>query len=472
MSARINANMVNAIKSTVRIISNYEIRDIFNPSELEIQGKNVGTGFFINDNGYILTCYHVVEDSIKLFVSLPDNGRNRYSARIVSLYPEIDLAIIKINDAANKQHLVLGKSDDLQIGNVTIAIGYPLGDETIKSTKGIISGVKDYLLQTDTTINEGNSGGPLLNDRYEVIGINSSKMTGNSVEGVGYSIPIDIFKMVMHRMVHNSPEPNMIFQPNFYCTFQTLERDTARLMSYEYSKNENSANSAIEGYMIINMFKNSPLALAIDPLELYDILTEFDGYVVDKYGDVKSDKYIGKINIVHFIKWYESDKLINIKYFSTRRQKVITTQIKFTNKYLYGVPEVFFPHKIEYINLNGIIICQLSLNHLIDMINKKTVNIRINNLAYMFPYILKGNREIPRIFIGKILPDSDFANNMNVENGECVIIDKANGEPVRTIGQFKQICSNLILSMDSKYYIHLEMLNRENITIPVETISK
>ena len=88
--------LVSAINSTVRITSSYDIRDKFNPAELDSQGKSIGSGFFIDAKGHILTCNHVVSHSIKIFINLPGNGKKSYRAQIISLYPELDIAIIKI----------------------------------------------------------------------------------------------------------------------------------------------------------------------------------------------------------------------------------------------------------------------------------------------------------------------------------------------------------------------------------------
>jgi S1-C subfamily serine protease len=455
-------NLNLATKATVRIISHYATKDIFNPSKIDHQGKSVGTGFFINEHGYILTCFHVIADFVKLFINIPDNGKKSYVGRLISIYPEMDIAVIRIDGYKNHHYLKFGSSDDLKMGTDTIAIGYPLADETIKTTKGIISGMRDHLLQTDTPINEGNSGGPLLNNRFEVIGINSSKMAGTHIEGVGYSIPIDIFKTLQHKMTQESDHMIIIYQPNFYTLFQNLEQDTNRLFCHKYYKN--NGLKPIEGYLITKMFKNSPLALAPDPLQIYDILMEFDNHQIDCYGDVIMEGSMSKINVTNFIKRYEVENDIPIKYFSSNRQQIISTTIRFENQYLYQIPEIFFPRPVNHIDVKGVVVCELTLNHISDIINER-YQLSLYNLAHMYRYTLKENREEPRIFISRVLPESNMANNRNIEKSEGVVISHVNGIVCQTVDMFKKVCDETQIILDGKRYIHLVMLNHENITM-------
>ena len=465
--------LVSAINSTVRITSSYDIRDKFNPAELDSQGKSIGSGFFIDDKGHILTCNHVVSHSIKIFINLPGNGKKSYRAQIISLYPELDIAIIKIHDYQNKYYINMGSSDECIMGSDTIAIGYPLGDDTVKTTKGTISGKKDYLIQTDTTVNPGNSGGPLLNNRYEVIGINSSKMTGHMTEGTGYIVPIDIFKTVMNQMMRyniNSNKPiaddqhneniTMIYKPNLYCKFQTLENETAKLMC----RGSNTKNKTpIEGYMLISCYKNSPLSTCEYPMCIHDILIEFDGKKLDCYGDIDTDCKLGNVDLESYVLRCNVNQNIKIKYFSCATYAIVDTTIKLKNEYLYQIPEIFYPQKISYIIINGVVICQLSIDHLYDIINDQ-YSTSTSCQASVYKYILSENREKPKIFISHILPNSSNVNNKNLENSKGCVIVTANGYKVSTICDFKTACS-LSIIIDGKKYVHMRMSNQELITM-------
>jgi putative serine protease PepD len=166
--------------------------------------KGTGSGFVLDDRGYILTYNHVVEQADSLEVTLTDKSKVR--AKLVGRDPSNDLAVIKIDVPKEKLFpLKLGNSDALQVGQMAIAIGNPFGlDRTV--TRGVVSSVGRMLrsdtgrqirgiIQTDAPINPGNSGGPLLNSRGEVIGINSAIYTpsGGSV-GIGFAIPVNTAK--------------------------------------------------------------------------------------------------------------------------------------------------------------------------------------------------------------------------------------------------------------------------------------
>ena len=168
-----------------------------------------GSGFIIDDQGRILTNNHVVRDAESIKVTLND-GRT-FKATVVGTDPATDVAVIKI-EGSKLPVLPLGDSDRLRIGDWAIAIGNPLGDLRGSVTVGIISaqgrsnlnifgGTPDYqdFIQTDASINFGNSGGPLCNIRGEAIGINTAINT--SGQGIGFAIPINLAKHVAEQLV-------------------------------------------------------------------------------------------------------------------------------------------------------------------------------------------------------------------------------------------------------------------------------
>lgn len=181
------------------------------------QGKGSGSGSVIDNQGHILTNYHVIEDAENLNVSL--GGDKTYPARVIGGDPDTDLAIIKIDPPKEGLTIVpLGDSDKLEVGQKVLAIGNPFGlDRTL--TTGVISGLQRPLrsvpvpgaptgrviegaIQTDASINPGNSGGPLLDKFGRMIGINSQILSrsGGSV-GVGFAIPVSIAKRVVPQLI-------------------------------------------------------------------------------------------------------------------------------------------------------------------------------------------------------------------------------------------------------------------------------
>jgi S1-C subfamily serine protease len=171
------------------------------------QGTATGSGFEINGEGIILTNWHVVENASKVLVSFGENSK-AVEAHVVGKDPSDDVAVLRIPTEGFTLHpLVLGDSSAVQVGEPVLAIGNPFGYSRTLTT-GVISGRQRQIqapngvtitnvLQTDTPINPGSSGGPLLNTRGQVIGINSQIVTsggsGGSV-GIAFAIPIDTAK--------------------------------------------------------------------------------------------------------------------------------------------------------------------------------------------------------------------------------------------------------------------------------------
>ena len=169
--------------------------------------NSLGSGVVVDRNGYILTNHHVVKDADNIFIGT--KGQAQVPARVVGTDPDTDLAVIQ---AAGKDLLPanLGHSSQLRVGDVALAIGNPFGvGKTV--TQGIISATGRHelglatfedFIQTDAAINQGNSGGALINARGEVIGINTAiiSSTGGS-HGIGFAIPIDLAKQVMEQII-------------------------------------------------------------------------------------------------------------------------------------------------------------------------------------------------------------------------------------------------------------------------------
>ncbi len=173
--------------------------------------QGAGSGFVVDDRGYILTNNHVVENADSLEVTLAD--KSKVAAKLIGRDPNNDLAVIRVSVPREKlTPLRLGDSAQLQVGQMAIAIGNPFGlDRTI--TRGVVSALGRSLkadtgrqirnvIQTDAAINPGNSGGPLLNSRGEVIGINTAIFTpsGGSV-GIGFAIPVNTAKKLLPQLI-------------------------------------------------------------------------------------------------------------------------------------------------------------------------------------------------------------------------------------------------------------------------------
>ena len=168
----------------------------------------LGSGVIISPDGYILTNNHVVDGATDVHVTLPD--RREFKAKVIGTDPKTDIAVVKI-DASNLPPITVGNSAKLQIGDDVLAIGNPYGvGQTV--TMGIVSatgraglGIEDYedFIQTDASINPGNSGGALVNDRGELVGINTAILAAGSGgnQGIGFAVPVNLARQVMDQIV-------------------------------------------------------------------------------------------------------------------------------------------------------------------------------------------------------------------------------------------------------------------------------
>ena len=168
--------------------------------------RSLGSGFFINKDGYIVTNNHVIEDADKIKVKLK-NGKE-YDAKIVGRDAKTEIALIKVDSRRDFPTVKLGDSDDLEIGEWVLAIGSPFGLEHtvtagIVSAKGRVigSGPYDDFIQTDASINPGNSGGPLINMKGKVVGINTAifSRSGGNI-GIGFAIPINLASGIIKQL--------------------------------------------------------------------------------------------------------------------------------------------------------------------------------------------------------------------------------------------------------------------------------
>ena len=249
-----------------------------------------GSGIIYSEYGYIITNYHVVEDAISSTsaqVTVTLSNQEEYIAEIIGTDSVTDLALLKI-DATGLTPATFGKSSDLQVGELAVAIGNPLGQEFAGSvTVGYISALnrtittdgRTYqLIQTDAAINPGNSGGALVNAKGEVIGINTVKVTDTTVEGLGFAIPSDDALKIIEELKLTGK----IVRP--YIGIYGIDMDEATA----------KRNNLVEGVYVYQVFSGSPAEAA--GISRGDIIVEFDGQQVktkQELNNAKNQKSIG-----------------------------------------------------------------------------------------------------------------------------------------------------------------------------------
>jgi len=272
----------------VNINSTSYARDFFGFVEPQ---EGSGSGSIVDQEGDILTNYHVIEGAQKLTVSF--GGKKSYSAKVIGGDPDTDLAVIRLTEKPSEPLTVvsLGDSDKLVVGQKVLAIGNPFGlDRTL--TAGIISGLQrpirarnnrliEGAIQTDASINPGNSGGPLLDSHGRVIGINSQIPSPSGVSaGVGFAIPVNIAKRIVPQLV----------------TFGSVRRPKLGIDTRNVADLRNQVELPIsEGVLIVNVLPGSGAASAglhgvtqteNGDFELGDIVVGIDGEKVGNTDDL------------------------------------------------------------------------------------------------------------------------------------------------------------------------------------------
>lgn len=292
----------NKVAPAAVVVSTKSVTQGYFMQTQEVEG--IGSGFIINQEGYILTNYHVVKGAQEISVTLSNDVTT--TAQIVNYDENQDVAMIKITDESVKipATVELGDSDSLQPGEEVIAIGTPLSTELSSTvTKGIISatsrsvavesGVTMNLIQTDAAINAGNSGGPLVNTKGEVVGINSSKISGEAVEGIGFSIPINDIK----DKIESLSKPIL----NLGISVRTIDEALSKQLNME------------QGLYVVEVTEFSSAEKA--GLKAGDIIVKADGNRIttfDEFKAVKNGKEEGDEISLEVIRNGQS-KTINVK---------------------------------------------------------------------------------------------------------------------------------------------------------------
>lgn len=267
--------------SVVGIRTTVSVSSFFGGTQ-EASGE--GSGVIYTSDGYIITNYHVISDAIEygknssaIQVFLSDDPETGYDATVVGYNISNDLAVVKIN-GNNLPAIEWADSSELQVGQYVMAVGNPGGLEFMGSaTWGIISGLNRVisdsydgtgteLIQTDAAINPGNSGGALVNIEGELIGINSSKLVSESVEGMGFAIPSNTVKDICDKIIAKEYDPD----PYIGVTIsERYDPDTLKYWGYPV------------GAVIYSVASGSPAEDA--GLRQGDIITEFNGQEVTHY---------------------------------------------------------------------------------------------------------------------------------------------------------------------------------------------
>lgn len=253
------------------------------------QSSDEGSGVIYSQDGYIITNYHVIsiaqenKSSGKISVYLSTNPEEAIEAKIIGFDEDYDLAVIKI-DKTGLNAINFADSNDISVGDMAVAIGNPGGLDYMSSvSSGIISGLNRTiqlegtaqmkLIQTDAAINPGNSGGALVNSNGELVGINSSKISSEEYEGMGFAIPSNTVKKQVNNIINNKDKKYAYVGVK---------------ISTDYSSEDLKAMGYPAGAVVESVDENSPADNA--GIREYDIITKFGDTEITDYNSYNTER--------------------------------------------------------------------------------------------------------------------------------------------------------------------------------------
>ncbi len=279
---------------------------------VKTSGAVTGSGFVATADGYIITNYHVIADAYlggyEISVILHDG--ESYPAEIIGVEEQNDIAVLKI-EAAGLSPVTFGSSDSVQVGQYVFAIGNPLGELTYSMTDGMVSALDRAITTTDSktglattnnmfqisaAVNEGNSGGPVYNDKGEVIGIVTAKYADSGVEGLGFAIPIDDVIPVIDQLIQNGYVSGKAY---FGISVNTVESSAAQYYNM------------VEGAYVLVVNKGGCCEKA--GVKVGDIITGLNDTEIKSKNDLTNAKKNYKAGDTVTLKIYRAGEYIDIK---------------------------------------------------------------------------------------------------------------------------------------------------------------
>ena len=450
MKNKINKCVVRIMAESINI--NWEM-----PYLKEAPSMGQGTGFFIDNKGHILTCAHVIDGAKHLYIEIPNISSTKYECEIIGICPIFDIGLIRCKDYQPKEYIELGNSDKLKVETTVHVVGYPVSlgryhndSNNLKYTVGIIGGQQNGLIQTDSAINPGNSGGPLFSGN-KVIGINSLKLVGDSLENIGFAIPINNYKTIKNDLFKSKSK--IINRPDLLFEYSNTEKETLK----EMTKNKIS-----EGIIVSKIYTSSLLKKST--IKEGDIIIEIDKYKLDNFGLTKNYKWIGtsiKHNIL--MNKFKNNQSIIIKFYSLIDKKIKKYNIVL--KPFISPIRTIYPafEKIEYLVFGGMVFSNLTTNY----IN----NLQITNEKKLEMYALLKNTDEylnPKLCLTTVF-NKKILMLKNIKHGD--IITKVNDINVDDIITLKHALSRPIVINKNKF-IKVENKNSKSIILPINELLK
>jgi len=420
------ANLQSKLQGTVvQVFAQVAQINWLQPYMTPAQGGAAGTGFFIDKDGYFITNGHVVADVKAIGVQIPAFGRERFDAVVVGVSFDRDIALLKLgSDGVERLRekfgdvpcLKLGDSNKIRRGEELMTLGYPLGQEYLKSTVGIVSGRESLnsrqYIQIDAPINHGSSGGPSLDREGFVIGVNTAGVP--DAQNIGYIIPINELSIILKELYQLENAENKLLRKPYLGFFY------------------NAASPALNAYLgnpsggvyITEVYKGSIVEKA--GAKKGDVLYEFDGRKIDGFGQLSVPWCEDKISVESYTFYLRHGQEISFGVYREGESKKFS--LKFEHSELPPIRTRYPDYeKIEYEVVGGMVIMELTKNHL---------PIMLNAAPQLILYGESKNQLKPVLVITHIIPDSVAQRSRVLAPG--LRLKEINDEKVRTLSELRK----------------------------------
>lgn len=395
------------------------------PYKVADQFENRGTGFFVNEYGYIVTNYHVIHEAKVIWIQMPALGRKIIHAYVVGFCPESDIALLAIAKESIEEIkkffgvlpiLAIGDSDAVKRTDDVMVLGYPLGNHNLKSTVGIVSGTESTggisLLQVTAPINPGSSGGPIFKISGEVIGI--AVALNVAAQNVGYAIPAKELEVIFQDL----QKQRLLRKPNLGIVFQSSTDILAKALS-----------NPVPSGLYIKYVLDESLA-SKNGIFPGDMLYSFNGNLIDAYGEAMVPWAEDRVLLKDLISRLSIGDNVSMVIYRNGEKREISCKVE--APVVYPIREIFPGYEaIDYEVIGGMVIMQLCDNHL-ELLSELN--------PYIINYSRPENKLKPVLVITNILPGSYAYQLRCLSIGE--VIEKVNGRPVGTLDEFRHLMAD------------------------------
>ncbi len=452
--SRLQAKLKDAVVQVFAQITEFNWVE---PYKTPMQQEVTGSAFFINKDGYLITNAHVIDQAILVQIQVPSIGKRRYTVDIIGVSPDRDLALLQLkkDDLAGLKKdlkvdsvpfLRMGDSDAVQRGDKLMALGFPLGQQGLKSTTGVVSGrehMGGYFIQISAPLNKGNSGGPSLDRMGEVIGVNTALIQG--AQNVGYIIPINEVILFLDQLstIPQGKGPKLLRKPYFGVFFNN-------------SGNENLTaflgNPPPGGLYVVDVYKGSPFDKA--GIKTGDMIYKIDNYAIDMYGEMNVPwSKEERISIMDYVARLKFGHTIRLEYYRNGVKKNASLLLEPSEPPIRRMYPGY--EKIDYEVLAGFVFMAVTLNHVIL-------------LAQYAPELMQyadSKKQIqPAVLITHAMLNSPASRARTVGAGG--LVSQVNGERVRTLDDLRSV----VHKSTKTGYLTIKTTDNQFVALPLNEI--